>query len=290
MDPILKENAIASALNSISACEVANEVDAGANEIDAEAGAAANEVVANEVDAANEVEVATYVRDALDEIVDAVVLDDEAPVATEAPLAVADDSVYPITLTSIPLLDAHTVLEPILEETDNVPPHIEPAIIKIPEPPVAQVSAVAQVAPVTVAQLAAVAPVTVAQVTHVEQTPSESVLAVAEAVAVFAEACAAAAKVASNIKKYRAAQYDEHDNTYAKKLFSIFKRDVDEETQKRFNKFTDRLMSEPRINRFSLLGAISDYEKTDDGRKYPFPVSFTDEAFNYRPYQPCIIC
>ena len=134
------------------------------------------------------------------------------------------------------------------------------------------------------------------QVTHVEQTPSESVLAVAEAVAVFAEACAAAAKVAAdaktaaaNIKKYRAAQYDEHDNTYAKKLFSIFKRDVDEETQKRFNKFTDRLMSEPRINRFSLLGAISDYEKTDDGRKYPFPVSFTDEAFNYRPYQPCVV-
>ena len=92
------------------------------------------------------------------------------------------------------------------------------------------------------------------------------------------------------MKKYRAASYDKHDETYAKELTRIFNDYVDIETQIKFMEKTDELMSEPRISRFCLLGAISDYEKTTDSRKYPFPVIFTDAAFNYRPHQPCVIC
>jgi DNA polymerase sigma len=83
-------------------------------------------------------------------------------------------------------------------------------------------------------------------------------------------------------KKYRAALYDIHDQQYAThmKLHNI---------PKAFNDFTDGLMDETHINRYSFLQAIDDYNKTEESETYPLELRFQDAAFNYRPYQPCII-
>ena len=361
MDPILQENAIASAMNSIrehadagaaisevvtTTEEEANEVVAAANEVVA----ATNEVVttteeeagaAEEAGTAEEAGAAADADAVLDAIVDAVILDDEEP-----------EVVVPAVVPPL--------LETIIEENVSVP---ESITFKIPEPPANEVAVANDIAePVNeivvanevarpaneVAQPANEVAVAndiaepaldhapanevppaapSAQAELPKQTPSQAVLAVAEAVAVFAETCAAAAKTVSAaktaavatvdaiskvqaqagkqatasagavqtqtapvIKKYRAASYDHHDETYAKELTRIFSDYVDIVTQNKFMDFTDRLMREPRISRFCLLGAIGDYEKTTDGRKYPFPVIFTDAAFNYRPHQPCVIC
>ena len=303
MDPILQENAIASAMNSINEATLVRASEAAISELAAsEVVADASEVVA----AANEV-VTTTEEEAdavLDAIVDAVILDDEEP-----------EMIVPAVIPP--------VLETIIEENVSVP---ETITFKIPEPPAVTAVTVAteiQAPAVTVAPALAepaneVPPAAPsAQAELPKQTPSNAVLAVAEAVAVFAEACAAAAKTVTAaktaavatvdaiskvsaptasagaepvMKKYRAASYDKHDETYAKELTRIFNDYVDIETQIKFMEKTDELMSEPRISRFCLLGAISDYEKTTDSRKYPFPVIFTDAAFNYRPHQPCVIC
>ena len=334
MDPILQENSIASAMNSIREATLLR-----ASEVVADAGAAISEVVAdaselagaaaNEVVAAEEAGAATDADAVLDAIVDAVILDDEEP-----------EVVVPAVVPP--------VLETILEENVSVP---ESITFKIPEPPANEIAPANEIEQQAPANEIAVAPVDEiqapaepandtaepalepapanevpaaapsAQAELPKQTPSQAVLAVAEAVAVFAEACAAAAKTVSAaktaavatvdaiskvqatasagavqtqtapiIKKYRAASYDKHDETYAKELTRIFSDYVDIVTQNKFMDFTDRLMLEPRISRFCLLGAIGDYEKTTDGRKYPFPVIFTDAAFNYRPHQPCVIC
>ena len=83
-------------------------------------------------------------------------------------------------------------------------------------------------------------------------------------------------------KKYRAETYDKHDETYATQ---IKRYDIPQA----FNKFTDGLMDETHINRFSLLQAIDDYNRTEDAKLYPLELPFQDVAFNFRPYQPCCI-
>ena len=83
-------------------------------------------------------------------------------------------------------------------------------------------------------------------------------------------------------KKYRAATYDIHDQTYATQMkrFNI---------PQAFNDFTDGLMNETHINRFSLLQAIDDYNKTEESKTSQLESLFEDSAFNCRPYQACCI-
>ena len=85
-------------------------------------------------------------------------------------------------------------------------------------------------------------------------------------------------------KKFRAFEYDIHDETYARSLSKMF-TNHDKNVQTQFNLFTDNLMADNQINRFCLLNAIDDYQKTEDGRKYPLNSIFKDNAFNFRPYQ-----
>jgi hypothetical protein len=83
-------------------------------------------------------------------------------------------------------------------------------------------------------------------------------------------------------KKYRAEKYDNDDQTYAMQM----KRYC---IPPAFNEFTDGLMDETHINRFGLLQAIDDYNKTEDSKIFRLEAPFQDAAFNFRPYQPCCI-
>lgn len=89
------------------------------------------------------------------------------------------------------------------------------------------------------------------------------------------------------VKKYRAFEYDIHDEKYAKRLSDMFTDEYyhSKTVQTQFNLFTDNLMADIKINRYSLLNAIDDYNKTESGRNYPLNSIFKDNAFNYRPYQ-----
>jgi hypothetical protein len=93
----------------------------------------------------------------------------------------------------------------------------------------------------------------------------------------------------SEIKKFRAYTYDIHDETYATRLKKLYKEYTSESAQKAFDHFTDNLMLETRIHRYSLLKAIDEYNKTEDGQKFPLTNNdqsiFEDNAFNFRPYQ-----
>ena len=94
---------------------------------------------------------------------------------------------------------------------------------------------------------------------------------------------------ATIIKKYRSATYDVHDKTYATEVLAFFDRErVD--VQAKFNEFTDNLMAETHINRFSLLRAIDEYKSTASANEYLLSGAFEDMAFNCRPYQACVIC
>ena len=84
------------------------------------------------------------------------------------------------------------------------------------------------------------------------------------------------------LKAYRLPSelYDVYDEQYASEMQKF---NIPEE----FHAFTDGLMHESYINRGLLLDAIDAFKK-----KYPgvsLPVKFCDEAFNYRPYQQCVI-
>jgi hypothetical protein len=97
------------------------------------------------------------------------------------------------------------------------------------------------------------------------------------------------------LKKYRAVSYDIHDETYANEMK---KYSLPEE----FHTFTDRLMDEPRINRYCLLNAIDEYKQAgykqaglnQAGYKQAglpkLSAIFQDTAYNCRPYQVCVIC
>ena len=55
-----------------------------------------------------------------------------------------------------------------------------------------------------------------------------------------------------------------------------------------------QIMDEKQINRNNLLDAISDFEKNNKYAKSLLTnnspwVNFTNDAFNYRPYQTCIV-
>ena len=87
-------------------------------------------------------------------------------------------------------------------------------------------------------------------------------------------------KAAEHCRKYRRANYDIHDRTYAKQMQFY---DLPPE----FSEFTDGLLKETHINKNGLLDAIKDY--TAKGLPQ-LPTVFTEVAFNCRPYQSCVIC
>ena len=89
------------------------------------------------------------------------------------------------------------------------------------------------------------------------------------------------------LKKYRLANevYDEYDKKYADYMKSLrfFGN------RQPFDDFTENLLEESHISRFQLLDAINDYKIAGLNDEYPLETNFIDEAFNYRPHQPCTI-
>ena len=86
---------------------------------------------------------------------------------------------------------------------------------------------------------------------------------------------------------YRAATYDNFDKDYANKMSNYYNTYMSTQMKINFNKFSNNLMSEEYINRYSLLNAIDDFKENDqylDGMEDPMWSSFEDNAFNYRPY------
>ncbi len=142
----------------------------------------------------------------------------------------------------------------------------------------------------TLPEVAVALPEVAVALPEVVVTLPEVVVALPEVVAVaLPEVVIEAAQKDIVVKKYRAAPYDIHDKTYATELSEIFKREP-AEVQAAFNEFTDDLMLEPAINRFSLLTAIDEYQASDANKEFPVGVAFQNMAFNCRPYQACVIC
>ena len=114
-----------------------------------------------------------------------------------------------------------------------------------------------------------------------------------------------------SIYKYRPESnvYDKYDELYALELQRHFSK-LNSDLQIRFNLCTYNVMDEKYINRYKLLDAIEDFKKTEDFinyfsnndnednennndikykmKKYEWN-HFCDQAFNYRPWQPCVI-
>ena len=98
--------------------------------------------------------------------------------------------------------------------------------------------------------------------------------------------------ITENLKPFRSINYDKYDILYAahmKTMYNYVESDIKEE----FNTFTENLIDENAICRNKLLNAIDafKYNNTDSNTNtgYSSWMRFTDSAFNYRPYQPCII-
>jgi len=95
-------------------------------------------------------------------------------------------------------------------------------------------------------------------------------------------------------KIFRCIHYDQYDVLYAthmKRMYAYVENDIKIE----FTKFTEHLIDEENaISRNKLLDAIDEFKhillkNNDTNNDYKNWIRFTDEAFNYRPYQPCII-
>ena len=97
-------------------------------------------------------------------------------------------------------------------------------------------------------------------------------------------------------KIFRCINYDQYDVLYAthmKRMYTYVENDIKIE----FTKFTEHLIDEENaISRNKLLDAIDEFKhivlkinNANINNDYKHWVKFTDEAFNYRPYQPCII-
>ncbi len=90
--------------------------------------------------------------------------------------------------------------------------------------------------------------------------------------------------------------YDKHDETYATNLNTVYVNIQDGKLRACFNKMTDNIMYEKYISRTQLLDAIQDFIKSKQGRTCLDEMenhwqwqSFSDMAFNFRPYQGCAI-
>ena len=121
--------------------------------------------------------------------------------------------------------------------------------------------------------------------------------------------------ILEKLKPFRSATYDQYDILYAAHVKRMYTY-VDDIIVLEFNKFTENLLDEKAITRNKLLNAIENFpyiyqykinKDMNDGKDdtdmndgnldnkvnnkvdYTAWMRFTDEAFNFRPYQPCII-
>ena len=91
------------------------------------------------------------------------------------------------------------------------------------------------------------------------------------------------------LKSYRITNYDEYDKEYATRMKYMY-QNIETGIKDKFDIFTEKLIDDDYISRNSLLDAIRDFtKKNDDIENYISWVNFTNEAFNYRPYQSCCI-
>ena len=113
-----------------------------------------------------------------------------------------------------------------------------------------------------------------------------------------------------NSKPFRCSKYDQFDILYSSHMKRIFEN-VENDIKDAFTIFTGNLIyEEDAISRFKLLDSIDEFKctliynsilkkdkednKDNKDNKYWEDRfiqwnKFTDEAFNYRPHQPCII-
>lgn len=97
------------------------------------------------------------------------------------------------------------------------------------------------------------------------------------------------------LKPFRCSNYDKYDILYASHMKTMYKY-VENDIKEEFNTFTENLINENSISRDKLLNAIDTFKyqykllkNNDTNNEYSNWLRFTDAAFNYRPYQPCII-
>jgi hypothetical protein len=95
------------------------------------------------------------------------------------------------------------------------------------------------------------------------------------------------------LKPFRSTIYDNFDELYARHLKNRYIY-VEVDVKEAFNKHTENLLDEKYICRNKLLDAIDTFGykfmlNKKDKYEYSGWTKFTDEAFNYRPHQPCII-
>ena len=90
--------------------------------------------------------------------------------------------------------------------------------------------------------------------------------------------------------------YDQHDETYATKLTAAYVNIQNGKLHACFNKMTENIMYEKYFTRNQLLNAIQDFTKSKQGKTCLCEMenqwqwqSFSDMAFNFRPYQGCAI-
>ena len=103
----------------------------------------------------------------------------------------------------------------------------------------------------------------------------------------------------NTLQPFRASNYDKFDIVYATHMKHMYSY-VEDDIKEAFNTYTENLIDEEAITRFKLLDAIDTFKykfqnksiinnDTNTNNDYSNWIKFTDEAFNYRPYQPCII-
>ena len=91
------------------------------------------------------------------------------------------------------------------------------------------------------------------------------------------------------LKPYRNIKYDEYDKKYATRMKTMYEN-VELHIKEQFDIFTEKLIDDNYISRNNLLDAIQDFTKQNNNKvKYILWERFTDEAFNYRPWQTCCI-
>lgn len=102
-------------------------------------------------------------------------------------------------------------------------------------------------------------------------------------------------KIEEELKPFRCSNYDKYDILYAAHMKTMYKY-VENDIKEEFNTFTENLINENSISRDKLLNAIDTFKyqykllkNNDTNNDYTNWLRFTDAAFNYRPYQPCVI-
>jgi len=82
-------------------------------------------------------------------------------------------------------------------------------------------------------------------------------------------------------------KYDKYDVDYTTHLKHLFNL-CNQETKAEFNEFNP-IMSQDIFSRFELLNITNAFEKIKKTENTRMWENFVENAFNYRPHQPCCI-